>query len=213
VIRVFLVEDQTLVRQGLKSLLGLLGDVAVVGEAADGAEALARIPALAPDVVLLDVRLPGRSGLEVLAELGRAGPAPPTLLLTTFDDSAVVLEGMRLGAKGYLLKDVTLERLAEAIRTLAAGGDLIQPAVTEYAQRHLPGLPEALASTAALVLPTERERAILRLLAGGYSNREIAAALGIAPGTVKNHISNLLPKLGVRDRTQAVLKAVALQLI
>lgn len=210
-IRVFLVEDQTLVREGIRSLLGLLGDVEVVGEASDGEEALAKVPPLAPDVLLLDVRLPGRSGLEVLAELG-AG-APPTLLLTTFDDSAVVLEGMRLGARGYLLKDVTLERLAEAIRRLAAGGNLIQPSVTDYVARHLPGMPGAPGASPDFEPPTERETAILRLLAGGYSNREIAAALGIAEGTVKNHISNLLPKLRVRDRTQAVLKAVALKLI
>jgi DNA-binding NarL/FixJ family response regulator len=213
VIRVFLVEDHTLVRQGIRSLLGLLGDVEVVGEACDGEEALARVPDLAPDVLLLDVRLPGRSGLEVLAELGRSGGPPPTLLLTTFDDGAVVLEALRLGAKGYLLKDVSLERLAEAIRAIAAGGDLIQPAVTDSLARLLPELPASLGEATDLVPLTERERAILRLLAGGYSNREVARALGIAEGTVKNHISNLLPKLRARDRTQAVLKAVALKLL
>jgi DNA-binding NarL/FixJ family response regulator len=212
-IRVCIVEDQTLVREGIRSLLGLIEDVEVVAEARDGEEALRVIPEAVPDVVLLDVVMPGKSGLEVLRELHRDGRLPPTLILTTFDDGAAVLEGVRLGARGYLLKDVSLDRLAQAIRTLAAGGDLIQPALTEHLHR---GLESRRCGFSSLPDPdplTEREIGILRLLAGGYSNREIADALGIAEGTVKNHISNVLSKLGVRDRTRAVLKALELKLI
>jgi DNA-binding NarL/FixJ family response regulator len=213
VIRLCIVEDQTLVREGLRSLLGLVTDLEVVAEARDGEEALRIIPEADPDVVLLDVRLPGRSGLEVLAELRHAGKLPPTLILTTFDDGAAVLEGVRAGAKGYLLKDVSLSRLTEAIRTLATGGDLIRPALTEHLDR---GLGALRCDFPCLEVPdplTEREIGVLRLLAGGYSNREIGEALGIAEGTVKNHISHVLSKLGVRDRTRAVLKALELSLI
>ena len=207
-IRVVLVDDQTLVRQGIRTLLELLPDMSVVGEAADGHEAVPAIEQARPDVVLLDVRMPGRSGLEVLAELKRRGTLPPTILLTTFDEDSVVLEGVRSGARGFLLKDVTLDQLAEAVRQVAGGGSLIRPAVTE---RVLRGLSRAPTTFDALDPPdplTARELDVLRLMAGGFSNREIAETLGTAEGTVKNHASSILSKLGVRDRTRAVLKAL-----
>jgi DNA-binding NarL/FixJ family response regulator len=210
VIRVALVDDQTLVRQGIRSLLELSDDIRVVVEAADGAEALRVIAEARPDVVLLDVRMPKRSGLDVLRELRDSGRAVPTMLLTTFDDDAVALEGVRAGAKGFLLKDVTLEQLTEAIRTVATGGTLIRPAVTERVMRGIEGLRPAFDSLDPPDALTPRETEVLRLMAGGYSNREIAGALGTAEGTVKNHASVILSKLGVRDRTRAVLKALEL---
>jgi DNA-binding NarL/FixJ family response regulator len=210
VIRVVLIDDQTLVRRGIRSLLELAGDVTIVAEAADGEDGLAAIAREKPDVVLLDVRMPKKSGLDVLRALQSGGPAPPVILLTTFDDDEVLLAGVRAGARGYLLKDVSLEQLTEAIRTVAAGGTLIRPAITE---RVLRGLEHVRRDFDALSPPdplTKREVEILRLMAGGYSNREIAEALGTAEGTVKNHASSILSKLGVRDRTRAVLKALEL---
>ncbi len=207
-IRVVLVDDQHLVRQGIASLLALTPDIRVVAEASDGPEALRMIPASAPDVVLLDVRLPGLTGIQVLRALGDA--RPPTLLLTTFDDDAVALEGIRAGARGFLLKDVTLEQLTDAVRTLAAGGTMIQPVITE---RVLRGRTAPTTGFDSLDRPdplTPRESEVLRLMAAGYSNREIAEALGTAEGTVKNHASAILSKLGVRDRTRAVLRALEL---
>ena len=209
-IRVVLVDDQTLVRRGIRSLLELSGDVAVVAEAADGDEGLSAIRRERPDVVLLDVRMPNKNGLDVLRELQAAGSSPPAILLTTFDDDEVLLEGMKAGARGYLLKDVSLEQLTDAIRTVARGGTFLRPAVTE---RVLRGLEHIRRDFDALSPPdplTKREVEILRLMAGGYSNREIAEALGTAEGTVKNHSSSILSKLGVRDRTRAVLKALEL---
>ena len=209
-IRVVLVDDQTLVRQGIRSLLALSGEVTIVAEAADGDEAIAVVTRERPDVVLLDVRMPKKTGLEVLRELRAAGTLRPTILLTTFDDDDALIEAVKAGARGYLLKDVSLEQLAEAIRTVAAGGTLIRPAVTERVMR---GLEQVRRDFDALSPPdplTRRELEILRLMAGGYSNREIAGALGTAEGTVKNHASSILSKLGVRDRTRAVLKALEL---
>jgi DNA-binding NarL/FixJ family response regulator len=210
VIRIVLVDDQTLVRRGIRSLLELAGDVAIVAEAADGEEALEAIRREHPDVVLLDVRMPKKGGLDVLRELQAAGTLPPTILLTTFDDDEVLIEGIKAGARGYLLKDVSLEQLTDAIRTVAQGGTLIRPAITE---RVLRGLEHVRRDFDALSPPdplTKREVEILRLMAGGYSNREIADALGTAEGTIKNHASSILSKLGVRDRTRAVLKALEL---
>ncbi|HQQ75930.1 MAG TPA: response regulator transcription factor [Thermoanaerobaculia bacterium] len=212
-IRVVLVEDQTLVRQGLRSLLELWGEVEVAGEASTGDEALRLIPAVKPDVVLLDMRLPGPSGLDVLRGLAAAGFLPPTLVLTTFDDEALLLEAVRAGARGYLLKDVTFDQLTDAIRRLARGETFFQPAVTRQAAASLEKSP---AHTDGFETPealTARERETLRLMAGGYSNREIASAMGLSEGTVKNHVSSVLLKLGVRDRTRAVLKGLAEGLI
>jgi DNA-binding NarL/FixJ family response regulator len=207
-IRVCLVDDQTLVRQGIRSLLELVDDIEVAAEAGDGDEALRVIRQTRLDVVLLDVRMPGRSGLDVLKGLKQTGELPPTIILTTFDDDAVVLEGIRLGARGYLLKDVSLEQLVEAIRTLVRGGTLIRPAMTERILRSLENVAHDFASFSSPEPITEREREVLRLMSGGYSNREIAEALHVAEGTVKNHVSNILSKLGVRDRTRAVLRAI-----
>jgi DNA-binding NarL/FixJ family response regulator len=209
-IRVVLVDDQTLVRRGIRSLLEFAGDVTIVAEAGDGEEGLAAVRRERPDVVLLDVRMPKKGGLEVLRALQLDQSPPPTILLTTFDDDEVLLEGVKAGARGYLLKDVSLEQLTEAIRTVAGGGTLIRPAITE---RVLRGLEHVRRDFDALSPPdplTKRETEILRLMAGGYSNREIADALGTAEGTVKNHASSILSKLGVRDRTRAVLKALEL---
>ena len=209
-IRVVLVDDQTLIRQGVRSLLELAGDIAVVAEAADGDEAVALIGRERPDVVLLDLRMPRKDGVEVLRELNAASALPPTIILTTFDDDEALLEAVRAGARGYLLKDVSLERLTEAIRVVAQGGSLIRPAVTERVLRGLEHIRRDFEAASSPDPLTAREIEVLRLIAGGYSNREIAQALGTAEGTVKNHASSILSKLGVRDRTRAVLKALEL---
>lgn len=197
-----------LVRRGIRGLMGLGQDISVVAEAADGEEAVSVIREHRPDVVLLDVRMPGRTGIEVLEALRATGSLPPTILLTTFDDDAALLNGIRAGAKGFLLKDVSVERLVEAIRRVATGETLIRPAVTERVMKRLEeNRPEfdCLPSPDPL---TKRETEVLRLMAGGYSNREIADTLGASEGTVKNHISSILSKMGVRDRVRAVLKGL-----
>jgi DNA-binding NarL/FixJ family response regulator len=207
-IRVLLVEDQTLVREGIERLLNLTDDISVVERAMDGEEGLEKLRTSAPDVVLLDVRMPKMTGIEFLRSLQEAGDATPTILLTTFDDDAVLLNGIRLGAKGYLLKDVSLATLTEAIRLVAQGGTMISPVVTERLLRGLKDAPVPTWQEYGEGQLTLRETEILRLMTGGYSNREIASALEISEGTVKNHVSNILGKLGVRDRTRAVLKAI-----
>ena len=212
-IRVFLVDDQTVGSQGIRSLLALADGIDVVAEAIDGRQAVELIPQVNPDVVLMDMRMPMMSGLEALQALGRVGALPPTIILTTFDDDALVLAGIKAGAKGYMLKDVSLEQLVTAIQTVAGGGSLVQPAVT---QRLLSGLEHMRNEFVSLDRPdplTDRETEILRLMASGFSNKEIANSLGVAEGTIKNHVSNILSKLGVRDRTRAVLKACELQLV
>jgi DNA-binding NarL/FixJ family response regulator len=210
VIRVVLIEDQTLVRRGIKSLLELAGDIAIVAEAADGEAGGAAIRRERPDVVLLDIRMPGENGIDLLRELRDADELPPTLLLTTFDDDEALLAGVSAGARGYLLKDVSLERLTEAIRALARGETLIRPVVTEHILRGLEHVHRDFYSLSPPDPLTRREIDVLRLMAGGYSNREISRAIGTAEGTVKNHASSILSKLGVRDRTRAVLKALEL---
>lgn len=207
-IRVCLVEDQTLVRKGICSLLALAPGFEVVGEAEDGVAALELIPRLKPDVVLLDMRMPRVDGIGVLKGLRAGNSLPPTLILTTFDDDELLFEGLKAGAQGFLLKDVDLDQLTAAIRTLASGGHLIQPALTERAVRNLGRREQPKEDIFPRERLTDRERDILRLLSGGYSNREIASALSLAEGTVKNHTSSILAKLGVRDRTRAVLKAL-----
>lgn len=214
-IRVCIADDQTLVRQGIASLLALSDEVEVVGHAADGDEALAIIEREQPDVLLLDLRMPGRDGIATLTALREAGSTLPVLILTTFDDDELVLRALRAGAKGYLLKDVTLEELVGAIRTLAAGGTLVQPALTDRLLRSIDmrAEPDDFAHLPTPKPLTPRETEILRLLASGFTNREIADALFLAEGTVKNHISTLLGKLGVKDRTRAVLRALHLGLL
>jgi DNA-binding NarL/FixJ family response regulator len=212
-IKVMLVDDQNLVRKGVRSLLELSEEIVVVAEAPDGIEAIRTIPEVNPDVVLLDLRMPGKSGLDVLQELSNDGTLPPTIILTTFDDDEMVLAGIKAGAKGFLLKDVSLEELVNGVKVVAAGGSAVKPAVS---QRLLKGLENLQTNFSSLDRPdplTERETEILRLMAGGYSNKEIANSLGVAEGTVKNHVSNILSKMGVRDRTRAVLKAFEMKLL
>ena len=208
-IRVCLVDDQTLVRQGIRSLLGLAAGIEVVAEADDGAAALTVIERDPPDVVLLDLRMPRFDGLWALRALRERGIDVPVLILTTFDDDELVLAALRAGARGYLLKDVTLEQLVGAVRTLAAGGTLVQPAITDRLLRAVRDGRTARRDDGVPIQElTERELDVLRLLASGYANREIADALFLAEGTVKNHVSSLLLKLGARDRTNAVLRAL-----
>ena len=212
-IRVMLVDDQNLVRKGVRSLLELSEEIEVVAEAPDGAEAIRTIPEIQPDVVLLDMRMPGKSGLDVLQELSADSNLPPTIILTTFDDDEIVLAGIKAGAKGYLLKDVSLEELVGTIKTVADGGSMVKPAVTQRLLKGLQGLKTDFSSLDRPDPLTDRETEILRLMAGGYSNKEIANSLGGAEGTVKNHVSNILSKMGVRDRTRAVLKAFEMELL
>ena len=205
-IRVFIVEDHAIVREGIGNLLDLSEDVQVIGAVGSAEEALAALPAAQPDVLLLDMKLPNMDGVELIRRLHAAGGLPPTLILTTFEDDALLLAGMRAGARGYLLKDVSLEQLLAAIHEIAGGGSYINPAVTERVLRAaLQGGASPLAPPQEL---TERETHVLRLMAGGYSNREIGTALAMSEGTVKNHVSSILGKLGVRDRTRAVLKGL-----
>jgi DNA-binding NarL/FixJ family response regulator len=219
VIRVVLAEDHTLVREGVRTLLGLVPEIALVGEAADGEETVRVVEGERPDVLLLDMRMPKGDGQFVVEELARRGTLPPTLILTTFDDEEAALGVIAAGARGFLLKDIKLDRLVEAVRTVAAGGTMFRPGLSERAERAIaeraaaPAKAPDSAPGRAGQGPgdkdiTTREREVLRLLAAGYSNREIARALFVAEGTVKNHVSNILGKLGVRDRTRAVLKAV-----
>jgi DNA-binding NarL/FixJ family response regulator len=216
-LRVVLVENEAIVRRGLKRLLELDADLEVAGEARDGEEALAVIAATRPDVALLDLRMPRLDGIGVLEALRTNTAHTPCIILTTFDDADALLRAVRAGAKGWLLKDAPLEELVHAIREVAAGRAHLQPALTEglvrgfetFGAKHDGG--DAVASTSESL--TEREVEVLRLMAGGYANKEIADALGIAERTVKNHVSSVLAKLGVRDRTRAVLKALERRLL
>ena len=208
-IRVALVDDQTLVRSGIRGLLELTADIRVVAEAADGASAPGVIAGARADVLLLDVRMPDVSGIELLRREGRA--LPPTILLTTFDDDEALFDGMRAGARGFLLKDISLERLAEGIRSVAAGATLFRPALTERTRASYERSGAGAMSTSGLhAALTGRETEILALMAAGFNNAEIAAALGPSEGTIKNHVSSILAKLGVRDRVRAVLRGLEL---
>ena len=206
-IRVVLVDDQTLVRSGIRGLLDMTADIRVVAEAADGADATGVLADARPDVLLLDVRMPRCSGIELLQ--AQQGKLPPTILLTTFDDDEALFEGMRAGARGFLLKDISLERLAAGIRSVAAGATLFRPALTErtrasYERR------DGGAAPAGCERLTARETEILALMAAGCNNGEIAIALGSSEGTIKNHVSSILAKLLVRDRVRAVLRGLEL---
>ncbi|HYM59358.1 MAG TPA: response regulator transcription factor [Thermoanaerobaculia bacterium] len=210
-IRVFLADDQLLVREGIRALLEMDPEIAIVGEAEDGVETVDRVKAAEIDVLLLDIRMPRKNGLEVLQDLAASGALPATLVLTTFDDTTIVLEAIRAGARGFMLKDVSYKQLIDAIRAIAAGETVFQPAVTQRLLRVADALPRP---THALVESlTERELQVVRLMAGGCSNKEIAHALGTAEGTVKNHVSSILGKLDARDRTRAVLRALEERLL
>jgi DNA-binding NarL/FixJ family response regulator len=206
--RVYIVEDETLVREGLKALLSLSPQVTIAGEAADGRQAVDEIPRVRPDVVLLDVRLPKLDGLGVLAALRAQQALPPTIMVTTFDDHEVVVAAVREGARGYLLKDVSLEVFLEALTAVAAGGTWLQPTITDRILKALREGPRAVPPLPILEPLTEREIEVLRLMAGAFNNREIGQALGVAEGTVKNHVASILAKMGARDRMLAVLHAV-----
>lgn len=214
-IRVVLVDDQTLIRQGIQILLELEHDMHVVGSAASGAEALDLVARERPDVVLMDIRMPGIDGVAATRELHRLHPEVGVIILTTFDDDEYVFEGLKAGARGYMLKDADSAEIVAAIRAVAAGAALIQPSIARKVVAEFSRLAaSAPAQPAGLAEPlTEREREVLRAIAAGLSNREIAARLVITEGTVKNHVSSLLGKLDVRDRTQALIKARELGLI
>jgi len=206
-VRIAVADDHPVVRTGFAELLDTQPDFEVVGTAADGAEAVRICRELSPDVVLMDVRMPGMDGIEATRRLaGSATAGPRVLILTTFDLDEYVYDALRAGASGFLLKDVTAERLFDAVRVIAAGEALLAPAVTrrlisEFAQlRPKPDAP----STATL---TPRETQVLRLIAEGLSNPEIAGRLTVTEETVKTHVSRVLSKLGLRDRTQAVVTA------
>lgn len=214
-IRVLLVDDQALFREGLHTLLSLQSDFEIVGEAGNGAEALQSAARLKPDVILMDVQMPVLDGVAATRRLRAEQPECRVIMLTTFDDDEHVFEGLRAGALGYLLKDAPSAKLAEAIRAAARGESFLQPSiaakvVAEFSRLAVPAAP----LPQPLVEPlSEREIEILRLLARGDSNKEIAAVLVLAEGTVKNHVTNILGKLNVRDRTQAALRAKELDLL
>jgi DNA-binding NarL/FixJ family response regulator len=213
VIRVAVVENEAIVRAGLRRVLELDRELVVVFEATDGEDALDRLRRDPVEVVLLDVRMPGMDGIELLHALRRHGVPARCLVLTTFEDPDVALQAIRAGACGYLLKDATLDQLAAAIRAVAGGGTFFQPGLGDALLRaadDFPGAPEPDAAAEPL---TDREQEVLRLMASGYGNREIAEALSIAERTVKNHVSAVLSKLRVRDRTRAVLKALRDRLV
>jgi DNA-binding NarL/FixJ family response regulator len=214
-IRVLLVDDQRLMREGLRLLIELESGLAVVGEADDGQAALEAFDSFSPDVVLMDVRMPGMDGVKATRQLRERHPNARVIILTTFDDDAYVFEGLRAGAAGYLLKDLSGNDLAQAVRTVAAGGVLIEPMVArklvaEFA-RLSPGAPEPASSPAADL--SAREREVLKLVAQGMTNREIAGRLFLAEGTVRNYVTSILEKVGARDRTQAALKAAELGIL
>jgi DNA-binding NarL/FixJ family response regulator len=213
-VRILVVDDQNLVRQGIRSLLALSSDVTVVACLADGDEALAFLESEEVDVILLDLRMPGRDGISTLVAMRERGIEIPVLVLTTFDDDDLVLAALQAGAKGYLLKDVALEQLIGGVHVVASGGTLLQPALTDRLLRALarqPRQPEVARGPHEAL--TGRELDVLRLAASGWSNRQIAQGLFLAEGTVKNRISSALVKLGVTDRTKAVLRALELGIL
>lgn len=208
-LRIALADDQALVRAGLKALLESFGDLVVAIEAADGGELVAAMRAAEVDVVLSDIRMAGVSGPEALRRLRGEGKLTPVILLTTFDDSELLLEAVEAGAQGFLLKDAAPEDLHDAIVAVARGESLLQPVATDPVRARF-AYREQDAPKSRF---SEREIAILRLLAGGYSNKEIARSIFLAEGTVKNYVSDILDKLETRDRTRAVLKAITLRVI
>lgn len=213
--RILIVDDQRLMREGLRTLLELEADFDVAGEAGDGAAALEAYESEKPDIVLMDIRMPGMDGVEATRRLRARHPGARVIILTTFDDEAYVFDGLRAGAQGYLLKDLSGDELATAIRTVMAGGALIEPSVARKVFAEFARLaPAARPLDAGLAEPlTEREREVLRGVAEGLSNREIGQKLFLTEGTVKNYVTSVLQKIGARDRTQAALRAKELGLL
>ena len=211
-ISIVVADDHEVVRGGFAALLGTQPDFSVVGTAADGAEAVRVCHAVAPDLVLMDVRMPGMDGIEATRVIRGGAAGPRVLILTTFDLDEYVFDALRAGASGFLLKDVTAERLFEAVRVVAAGEALLAPAVTRRLIGEFTRLRPAMGAPvspglAALTPLTPRETEVLKLVAEGLSNTEIAARLVVTEETVKTHVSRMLGKLGLRDRTQAVVTA------
>ncbi len=212
-IRVLLVDDQRLMRDGLRTLLELEPDIEVVGEAGNGQEAVQAYADLQPHVTLMDIRMPVMNGVEATARLCRDWPDAKIIILTTFDDDDSLFDGLRAGAKGYLLKDLSGEELATAVRAVAGGSALLGSAVAQRVLAQFAGLAPTKPADALPEPLSDRELEILQLIAEGLSNPEIAARLFLAEGTVKNYVSNILQKTNTRDRTQAVLKAQTLGLL
>ncbi|QLH23137.1 response regulator transcription factor [Streptomyces sp. Rer75] len=219
-IRVLIVDDQMMVREGFSVLLGAQPDIEVVGEAVDGREAIAQVAALRPDVVLMDIRMPVLNGLEATREIVAADADAKVLVLTTFDLDEYVYQALRAGASGFLLKDASARQLGEAVRVVAAGEALLAPTVTKrliatFSQAGGPALAGAArpGPQARLDELTERENEVLVLVAQGRSNAEIAQHLVVAESTVKTHVSRILVKLGLRDRTQAAVFAYEARLV
>ncbi|GIU28679.1 DNA-binding response regulator [Shewanella hafniensis] len=210
IISVGLVEDQQLVRQGIASLIAISDNIRVLWQAEDGQDALKQLASNPVDVLLSDIRMPNLDGIAMLKQIRHSANSLPVIMLTTFDDSELFLNSLQAGANGFLLKDVSLDKLLHAIETVAKGGYLIEPSVLKQMSE-----PKAAPSVGVTrnELLSEREREILSFMAGGFSNKEIANAVFLAEGTVKNHVSNILTKLDCRDRTQAVLKGLQLALI
>lgn len=214
-IRILLVDDQTMFREALKTLLSVQPDFEVVGEANDGEQALQRAATLKPDVILMDLRMPVLDGVAATRMLHKVHPKSKVIILTTFDEDEYIFEGLRAGALGYLLKDAASDKLFEAIRLAARGESFLQPSVATKLLNQFTRLADQVPRlTSALAEPlSDREMQVLQLIASGNSNREIAAKLFIAEGTVKNHVTNILNKLEVNDRTQAAMRAKELGLI
>ena len=204
VIRVFLLDDHEIVRRGIAGLFESVEDMSVVGEAGTAAEALARIPAVRPDVAVLDARLPDGSGIDVCRDIRSQLPAVRCLILTSYDDNDAVFAAVMAGASGYLLKEIRGTNLVDAVRQVAAGKSLLDPSVTE---RLLTRLRTGEPSDARLASLTDREREILALIADGLTNRQIGERLFLAEKTVKNYVSGILAKLGMQRRTQAAVYA------
>ena len=207
-VRVVLADDQPLVRAGLRVLIADTADLTVAGEAESGAQAIEAARELRPDVVLMDIRMPGLDGIAATRAITAAGPVPRVLMLTTFDDDDNVYAALRAGASGFLVKDMALEDILGAVRVVAAGDALIAPSVTRRLIEEFAGRPEPVAAQPKAVSGiTEREREVLTLVGQGLSNAEIAAALFISAATAKAHVARLFTKLGARDRVQLVIIA------
>jgi DNA-binding NarL/FixJ family response regulator len=209
-IRVLIADDQQLLRAGFRVILQAEPGIDVIGEAEDGVDAIAQASALRPDVVLMDIRMPKLDGLAATEHLMKLPDGPRVVMLTTFDENAYVVRALRAGAYGFLLKDAPASRLIAAVRAAAGGDALIEPSITRRMVEQFAALPssgEPAAIPAAMASLTERELEVLRLVARGLSNAEIAAEIMVADTTVKTHVARLLTKLGLRDRVQAVVLA------